>query len=70
MTAKAPVTPDPAPAPWAHLPEADQEAIELALAYALVAWIDREVAAMTANQTQAQMGDAGDLAPGVSTLPR
>lgn len=62
-----PATPDTSPAPWAHLPEATQEAIELAIAEAFVAWIDREAAKLR-PMNQSQKGNAdGVLSAGVST---
>jgi hypothetical protein len=58
---------DPPP-PWMHLPDAEQEAIELALAEAFVAWIDREAAQPTTPPHQEERQRA--VSAGVSNQPQ
>ena len=60
-------TPNPTPPPWAHLPAAEQEAIELALAQAFVAWLDDESAALERRTPMPHTRDAGGQIAGVST---
>lgn len=57
-------------APWAHLPEEIQEAMQVSLAKAIAACVRSQAAACERRSPSPQKRDAGGFGPPASARPR